>query len=506
MCSRDPGSLCTLAPGVFRDRFRVGLQKGCGCSSSVPFCTEAPGKAIDKFRFSKVSRMNVPKISIVCFMLAILTTPLLASTTVNSPTNGQQVSSPFTLNMSANSCYGNPVGAVGYSLDDSTHTSSWVDYRIDGPVTASSGWHTLHVKVWDTYGNICATDVSIDVVTGTASPSSASSGTIYNGGTTISSPTDGQQVPSPFTLNMSASSCDGNQVGAVGYSLDNSSSTSSWTDTSIDGPVTAPSGSHTLHVKVWDDYGDVCVTDVSINVNGGSGGGTGGSGGLSVVPGNAVVASNLQTYGNWQAVNDSGAGGWSSGDSYVTGSPSLSGNSRLFETELNNYGGELFYLNFAGDAPEQNYLYDTWVYLGQDSSGLMNLEFDLNHTMDSGITALMGFQCSGWDNRWEYTINANSPDSPVDQWVKSYAPCDPRNWGADQWHHVQIYFSHDGNGWITYHSVWLDGNEQDLNYSAFSGFALGWAPSIVTNFQIDSSSGGTTWPDVYLDNTTVYRW
>lgn len=450
--------------------------------------------------------MNYLKVFIVCSMVVISTAPLLASTTVNSPTNGQQVSSPFTLNMSANSCYGNPVGAVGYSLDNSTHTSSWVDYQINGPVTAPSGWHTLHVKVWDIYGNACDTDVSIDVVTGAASSSNASSGPIYNSGTTISSPTNGQQVSSPFTLNMSASSCDGNPVGAVGYSLDDSSHTSSWTATSIDGPVTAASGSHTLHVKVWDDYGDICVTDVSINVNGGSSGGSSGSDGLSVVPGNAVVASGLQTYGNWHAMNDSGAGGWSSGDSYVTGSPSLSGNSRLFETDLNNYGGELFYLNFAGDTPEQNYLYDAWVYIGQDPSGLMNLEFDLNHTMDNGVTALMGFQCSGWDNAWDYTINGGSPGSPVDHWVPSYAPCNPQNWGANQWHHVQIYFSHDGNGWVTYRSVWLDGNEQDLNYSAFSGFALGWAPSIVTNFQIDSSSSGTTWPDVYLDNVTVYRW
>lgn len=477
--------------------FRDAAQKFCS-------------KALPKFHFPKVSRMNVLKVSIVCSMLAISAAPLLAQTTVNSPTNGQQVSSPFTLSMSASSCYGNPVGAVGYSLDDSANTSSWSDYQINGPVTAPGGWHTLHVKVWDIYGNICDTDVSIDVVTGTVSASSASSGPIYNGGTTITSPTNGQQVSSPFTLNMSASSCDGNQVSAVGYSLDDSGNTSSWTANSINGPVTSPSGSHTLHVKVWDDYGDICVTDVSISVNGGSGGGSssgsGGSDGLSVVPSNAVVVGGLQTYGGWQQMNDSGAGGWSSGDSYVTGSPSLSGNSRLFETQLNDYGAELFYLNFAGDTPEQNYLYDAWVYIPNDASGLMNLEFDLNHTMDNGITALMGFQCDGWNNTWDYTINANSPDSPVDQWVQSYAPCNPQNWGANQWHHVQVFYSHDGNGWVTYHSVWLDGNEQDLNYSVFSGFALGWAPSLVTNFQIDGSSGGTTWPNVVLDNVTVYRW
>ena len=78
--------------------------------------------------------------------------------------------------------------------------------------------------------------------------------------------------------------------------------------------------------------------------------------------------------------------------------------------------------------------------------------------------------------------------------------------GANQWHHVQIYFSHNESGWVTYHSVWLDGAEQDLNFTVFSGYALGWGPAIVTNFQIDGNSSGTTWGNVYLDEMTVYRW
>jgi hypothetical protein len=71
---------------------------------------------------------------------------------------------------------------------------------------------------------------------------------------------------------------------------------------------------------------------------------------------------------------------------------------------------------------------------------------------------------------------------------------------------VQIYFSHADNGWVTYHSVWLDGVEQDLNATVFSGYSLGWGPTILTNFQIDGISAGTTWGNVYLDELTVYRW
>jgi hypothetical protein len=59
---------------------------------------------------------------------------------------------------------------------------------------------------------------------------------------------------------------------------------------------------------------------------------------------------------------------------------------------------------------------------------------------------------------------------------------------------------------VTYHSVWLDGTEQDLNFTVFSGYDLGWGPAVVTNFQIDGISSGTTWGNVYLDELTVYRW
>lgn len=322
--------------------------------------------------------------------------------------------------------------------------------------------------------------------------------------TTIVSPTNGQQVTSPFTLNMWADSCNGNSVGAVGYSLDDSPDTSSWNTWYIDGPVAAPSGWHTLHVKVWDVYGDPCDTDVSIDVTGSSGGG--GGGGNSVVPSNAIAIGGIQTYGNWDAIHDGGTPGWSSGDSYVTGSPSITGAARLFENEFGDYGGERFSVNFAGDVQEQNYMYDAWVYIANDSSGFSNLEFDLNHTMDNGITAIMGFQCDTWNNTWDFALNGGSPTQSWATWGHSNAYCNVHDWGANQWHHIQIYYTHDGNGWVTYHTVWLDGNAEDISASVFSGFAIGWSPSLVTNFQIDGSSSGTTWGNVYLDQVTVYRW
>jgi len=317
--------------------------------------------------------------------------------------------------------------------------------------------------------------------------------------TTISNPVNGEQVTSPFILNMSASTCAGLPVSAVGYSLNNSTSTSSWNAQYIDGPVAAPSGWNTLHVKVWNDQGGICDTDISIDV-------VVGSGATAVIPSNAVEVSGIQTLGDWTAIHDGGTSGSSSGTMSMNSSPSLSGAARLYANQFNDFGGERYSAQFDDNTTSQNFFYDAWVYIANNANGFSNLEFDLDQTMSSGETVVMGFQCDSWIDRWDYAVNGGSPTSPNDTWLHSYSPCNVHSWGANQWHHVQIYFSHDANGWVTYHSVWLDGVEQDLNFNVFSGYALGWGPAILTNFQIDGDSSGTTWGNVYLDELTVYRW
>ena len=70
---------------------------------------------------------------------------------------------------------------------------------------------------------------------------------------------------------------------------------------------------------------------------------------------------------------------------------------------------------------------------------------------------------------------------------------------------MQISYSRDDSGNVTYKSVWLDDVRQDINATAPSAFALGWGPSLLTNFQIDGS-GAVGQPTAYLDNLTIYRW
>jgi hypothetical protein len=315
--------------------------------------------------------------------------------------------------------------------------------------------------------------------------------------TIVTSPTNGEQVGSPFNLSMDASTCSSKPVTAVGYSLDSSTSTSIFAAQSMNGPVSAPNGWHTVHVKVWNNAGGVCVTDVSVDVA---------SGATSVIPSNAVKVSNIQSLSNWVNVHDAGTTGSSSGTMSMANAPSLTGAARLFANQFNDFGGQRFSVQFDDNNTSQNFFYDAWVYIANNANGFSNLEFDLNQTMPNGQTVIMGFQCNSWFNRWDYAVNGGSPTQPWDTWLHSYAPCNVHSWGANQWHHVQIYYSHNSSGWVTYRSVWLDGAEQNLNFTVFSGYALGWGPAIVTNFQIDGNSSGTTWGNVYLDEVTVYRW
>jgi hypothetical protein len=315
--------------------------------------------------------------------------------------------------------------------------------------------------------------------------------------TVVTSPSNGGQVGSPFNLTMDASTCSSRPVTYVGFSLDNSSYTATFAGQRMDGPVNAPNGWHTVHVKAWNNAGGVCVTDVSVNVAAGA---------TSVIPAYAARVSSIQALDGWIADHDGGTLGSSSGTMSLTSRPSLTGTARLFANQFNDFGGERYSIQFSDDATSQNFFYDAWVYVAGSAVGFSNLEFDLDQTMSNGETVIMGFQCDSWIDRWDYAVNGGSPTKSWDTWLHSYAPCNVHRWGANLWHHVQIYFSHNDSGWVTYHAVWLDGVEQDLNLTVFSGYELGWGPTILTNFQIDGDSSGTTWGNVYLDELTVYRW
>jgi hypothetical protein len=188
----------------------------------------------------------------------------------------------------------------------------------------------------------------------------------------------------------------------------------------------------------------------------------------------------------------------------LTGSPSRSGNARKLQTSFWGDGGERYHASFGDDTTSTNFVYSAWIYL-PSSSTIANLEMDVNQVMSNGQTVIFGFQCDGYSGTWDYTANTGTPEKPIDRWLNSKAACNPRAWSLNTWHQVQISYSRNDSGEVTYKSVSLDGAEQTLNVTVSSAFALGWSPTLLTNFQVDGlgSSGSST---VYLDDVTVYRW
>ncbi len=153
-----------------------------------------------------------------------------------------------------------------------------------------------------------------------------------------------------------------------------------------------------------------------------------------------------------------------------------------------------------------NFLYDAWIYVAGPSSGVANVEMDMNQVMANGQTVIFGFQCDGWSRHVGLHANNGSPQSPVDAWLHSSASCNPHEWSTNAWHHVQVSYSRDTAGEVTYKSVWFDGAESMINATVPSAFALGWAPTLLTNFQVDGATAATGSSTVYLDELTIYRW
>jgi hypothetical protein len=314
-------------------------------------------------------------------------------------------------------------------------------------------------------------------------------------GVIVYSPANGVSVGSPFKLSAWSNWCGSQGVVTTGYSIDGGGTTMIQNQT-INTSVSAATGGHTLHVKAWGSAGGVCVTDVAINVTSTS----------SVVPSGSSSVSSLQTMGNWIGVHDSGTPGSSSGWMNIVSSPSRSGAARQFATSYTNYGGQRYSMSFGDDESAHNFHVDMWVYLQNPSTGVQILELDLNQVLSNGQTMLYGFQCNGWTSTWDFSTNRGSASKPSPNWVHTSAYCNPHSWGTNQWHHVQMLYSRNDSGWITYKTVTLDGKVFNIWTTTYGAYALGWGPSLIANVQVDGATSGSGGSHVFVDNMTVSRW
>lgn len=181
----------------------------------------------------------------------------------------------------------------------------------------------------------------------------------------------------------------------------------------------------------------------------------------NAAPKRMTTVSNIQSAYPWNMTQDAATGsGTSTGTMGLVSSPSLNGAAREFGISFQYSAGECYWSVFGADSAATNFTYDARVYIASPSSDIANLEFDMNQVMANGETVIFGVQCDGYSITWDYTTNAGTPENPGDQWLHSTAPCNPQNWATNTWHHVQMSYSRDSYGNVTYKTITLDGVQQ----------------------------------------------
>jgi hypothetical protein len=393
---------------------------------------------------------------------------------VTNPANGEQLTSPFNLVASVRTCGSTPALSMGYSID-SGHTTAEPP-SFSAAVTANPGQHVLQVKCT---GQNAAAQVALNIHV--VPPATAA--------TPKFSLASGQ-----FTTRQIVSLSDATPGARIYYTTDGSGP--AFSSPVYSGPVSIAASTVIEAMAVAPGYSNSGLSMAQYVISPQK---------SATIPPDATKETDVQLIPNWRLKHDPATQGTSSGAMSIVSDPSLSGQAARFVTTFTNSGGELYSQTYATDAGAKSFVYDgqVWIDAGSD---IANLEMDNNQVILNGDTVIYAFQCSGYSGVWEYSGNTGTQSSPIVKWFRSSVPCNPANWTPNTWHHVQISYSRDDAGNVTYQSVWLDGVQGDINQTVNSAFTLGWADGVlVTNFQVDGvgNSGSAT---LYLDNLTIYRW
>ena len=182
-------------------------------------------------------------------ILTILACSATASAiTVSSPANGAKVNSPFTLVANTSTCSSVPAVSMGYSIDNGQTTFEPTSFS--AMVGASQGTHVLHVKCW---GKNTSSDLPLNITVVAAAPPTSE--------ITVTSPANGAQVSSPFTVLANTNTCGSVPAVSMGYSIDSGQTIIE--PTSFGAVAVASQGPHVLHVKCW---GKNTSNQVALNI------------------------------------------------------------------------------------------------------------------------------------------------------------------------------------------------------------------------------------------------
>lgn len=416
--------------------------------------------------------MNVFRISL--FAVVAVAVPAW-SMTVTAPKSGAHLASPFSVVASAKTCQSAPATSMGYSIDDGPVTI--VATSFSATVSASLGKHTVHVKCW---GSNAQEDAQLVITVSSVSSTPIAAMPAF-------SPAAGEYTSQQLVKLAAAT-----PGAAIYYTTDGSTPTTSSARYSGALAVSTSAVIQALAVAPGYAASSMARAQYLIQTH-------------PTIPSTASMVSGIQLLPTWKYNHDPGTEGSSVGVMSIVSTPSLSGKAAEFATSYLNWGGEIYSRSWGTDPNATNFLYDAEVWIAKGSQ-LANLEMDNNQVIPNGDTVIYAFQCAGTSGTWDYSMNAGTRTAPVVKWMHSSQPCNPAEWTPDMWHHVQIGYSRDSVGNVTYKSVWLDGIEAPINETVPSAFALGWANGdLLTNFQVDGvGAGGAS--VLYLDELTFYRW
>jgi hypothetical protein len=401
--------------------------------------------------------------------------------TLIQPSDNATVGTTFTLQASCSA----PATITGWEvyIDSSTppyfkNTSNSSSLNI--PVTTTTGPHSINVKCWDSEGIFG--QVNFNVTAQSTTPS-----------VQLIAPTQGASVDSPFNLQ---ASCSSPSAAISGWEVYIDSQTppffkNNTNASSLNIPVTASAGSHSIQVKCWD------VSGVNGNVTFGV---TVQSGGLiPAPPSTALSFPHIEDLSGWLSCADSSCSSHppvSPTFSQHNADPSVDG-SAIAASVANGpaFWGILWYKHLGAQNAATNFEVE-WSFRTSAGAVPQALEFDFP-LWAGGKSFYFGTQCvpGGF---WQYWI----PGTTNHGWHNiSQASC-PSIQSAT-WHKLRWYGTISGSN-FQYVAMEIDGRQIAVNIVVPAG-ATNFADEFTVQFQFDGTGSGTGYSE-FIDEVNAWIW
>jgi hypothetical protein len=401
--------------------------------------------------------------------------------TLVQPANGATVPSDFTLQANCSA----PTTITGWEVYIDSQTPPYFknasnSSTVSVPVTTTTGPHNINVKCWDAQGAFGEINFSITA--------EANHPTVQ-----LLGPSQNATVQSPFTLQASCSSpaaaISGWEVYVDGQNPPFFKNTAN--SSSLDVPVSAGTGPHSIVVKCWDVNGDNGQANLSVTVQPG--------GLIPTPPSNArpfTGIDDLAGWGNCSTSNCTRVPPSSFTFNNTTADPSLDGNGITASASGPPFWGILFYKHLGAQDSATHFLVE-WNFRLSAGADPQALEFDFPVWI-GGQSFYFGTQCALKTGFWQYWM----PGNPGGSWHNvPQVTCATMQTGV--WHKLRWYGTRNASS-ITYVAMELDGKQFDVNIAVPKG-GTSFPDNFTVQFQIDGNSNGTSYTE-YLDELNAWVW